>query len=148
MAKKYGFHRTAHCGEAQGPWSIWEAIEELDIERIDHGVQAIYDEKLMTYLAERKLPLALCPTINIVPDIFPSIEEHPIKKLMDKGITLTVNSDDPAYIAGNLISEYKKVVDVFGLSYDDVVNLMRNSYQISFAGKGYQEQFENWLATN
>ncbi|MCC8180198.1 MAG: adenosine deaminase [Planctomycetes bacterium] len=127
-----GFGITIHAGE-EGPADyVREAVEMLDADRIDHGVASIDDPALVTDLARRKIPLTVCPISNIRLNNIASLDRHPVKKLMDAGVAVTINSDDPsyfdAYVAENLIQCQR----CFNLSKDDIAGLARNGFVGSF----------------
>jgi len=92
-AKKKGFRLHAHAGEAAGPESVWGAIRTLNAERIGHGVRSVEDEELMSYLRETQIPVEVCPTSNLRTKIYSVIEEHPIRKMYDSGLNISINSD-------------------------------------------------------
>ena len=101
-AIKYGFITVAHAGEEGPPEYIWEALNLLNVKRIDHGVQCLKDEKLVEKLSENQIPLTVCPLSNIKLRVFNKLEDHSLKKMLDKKLMVMVNSDDPAYFGGYL----------------------------------------------
>ncbi len=105
-AKKAGMPCILHAGETVGPKSIWEAIEVANTRRIGHGVRAIEDNKLMDYLKKKQIPLEVCMTSNLCLKVYPSIKEHSITKLMEKGLYVTINSDDPPLFNTTLTNEF------------------------------------------
>jgi adenosine deaminase len=119
-ARKLGLHTTAHAGEAAGARSIWGAIEALQVERIGHGVRAIEDERLLAYLARTRLPLEVCPTSNVCTGVMPNLAEHPLLRLIERGLAVTINSDDPAMFGTSLTEEYRQAVKVCSLSHEQV----------------------------
>jgi adenosine deaminase len=131
-AAQLGFRRVAHVGEDEGPESVWDAINSLSLDRIDHGVRSIEDDKLVAHLVETQIPLTVCPVGNVALKIFPDMTSHSIKPLMDAGVFVTVNSDDPAMVKADLIDNYVQVTDTFDLTFDDVERLARNSFEASF----------------
>lgn len=110
-AKEYGYKLVAHAGEEADVSYINEALNLLHIERIDHGVQAIHSETLMQRLKEEQIPLTVCPNSNIELKVFDSYKEHNIKKLLDYGLNITVNSDDPAYFKGYLNQNFFNLIE-------------------------------------
>ena len=106
QARHYGFRTTAHAGEAAGASSIWGAILDLKVDRIGHGTRAFEDESLLDYLAEHQIPLEMCPISNVCTGVIEKIESHPIKKYIDHGIIVTVNTDDPKMFNNSLAEEY------------------------------------------
>ncbi len=132
QAKKLGLKFTIHAGEADGPESIWDAIS-FGANRIGHGIRAVEDDKLMDYLAKEKLPLELCPTSNVCTAVYPNLSEYPLRKLLDRGIVVTINTDDPAIENIILREEYEKLIALFSLSSSEVYALIKNSIEASFA---------------
>jgi adenosine deaminase len=126
-ARRLGFHVTAHAGEAAGPESIWGAIRSLQIERIGHGARAVEDDKLLAYLAETKLPLELCPLSNVRTGVVRSIEEHPLRKLFDSGVFITINTDDPKMFGNSLAEEYRLLAERLGFSRPELRSLILNA---------------------
>jgi adenosine deaminase len=131
-AKELGLHRVAHAGEDVGPESVWDALDSLGVERIDHGVRSIDDPKLIEHLRATQTPLTVCPLSNVALKVYPSLADHPIKKMMDSGVFVTINSDDPPMFHSNLLDNYEAVADTFDLGPDDVQRLARASYSGSF----------------
>jgi adenine deaminase len=131
-AEELHLHRVAHAGEDVGPESVWDAIESLHVERVDHGVRSIEDDKLVAYLAQAQLPLTVCPLSNVALKVYPSLADHPVKRLYDRGVLVTVNSDDPPMFHTDLLDNYVAVADTFNLTPGDVERLARNSFAASF----------------
>jgi adenine deaminase len=131
-ARAAGLQLVAHAGEEGPPEYIYEALDQLKVVRIDHGVRSEHDPKLCARLAREQIPLTVCPLSNIKLKVFRSMAEHNLKRLLDKGLCVTVNSDDPAYFGGYVAANYRAVVDALGLSRDDIVHLARNSIAASF----------------
>ena len=131
-AIKEGFLTVAHAGEEGPPEYIWDSLNLLKVKRIDHGVQCLKDDKLVNNLKENNIPLTVCPLSNIKLCVFDKLENHNLKKMLDKGLRVMVNSDDPAYFGGylntNLIEAYKAL----NLSLDEVKILIQNSFKSSF----------------
>jgi adenine deaminase len=131
-ARASGYHAVAHAGE-EGPVEyIQEALDVLHVVRIDHGVRTIDDPALELRLAGSGVPLTMCPLSNLELQVTPDLTQHPLKRLMDAGVQVTVNSDDPAYFGGYLAANYDAVQNALGLGYDDVVHLARNSITASW----------------
>jgi adenosine deaminase len=130
-ALEAGFDAVAHAGE-EGPSAyIAEVLDVLGVSRVDHGVAAIQDPALMRRLAVEDVPLTMCPLSNLELKVTPDLKEHPLKKLLDAGLAVTVNSDDPAYFGGYLLDNYLAVERALGLSRDDLAQLARNSITAS-----------------
>lgn len=128
-----GLRRTVHAGESSGPEGVRDAIDLLGADRIDHGVRAIEDPSLIAVLAERAIPLGICPTSNLSLGVYPSIEQHPIERLRAAGVRVSVNTDDPVLLSANLIGEYQLCRRAFGWSDEIVRAVARTSIEASFA---------------
>lgn len=133
-AGKAGLGRTVHAGESSGPEGVWDAVELLGADRIDHGVRAIDDERLVALLADRRIPLGICPTSNIVLGLYPSIVEHPVERLRAAGVRISVDTDDPALLGADLIGEYALCRKAFGWTDEITRAVARTSIEASFAG--------------
>ena len=129
---KEGFLTVAHAGE-EGPSNyIWEALELLKVKRIDHGVQCLKDAKLVLKLRDEQIPLTVCPLSNVKLCVFEKLEDHNLKRLLDKGLMVTVNSDDPAYFGGYINKNLIECQKALNLSMEDVKRLAINSFKSSF----------------
>ena len=131
-ATEAGFRAVAHAGEEGPPAYIREALDLLHVERIDHGVRCESDDDLCWRLAAEHIPLTVCPLSNIKLGVFPRMEDHNLKRLLDRGLRITVNSDDPAYFGGYIVDNYVAAQRALGLTRDDIVALARNSFAASF----------------
>ena len=131
-ATKEGFLTVAHAGEEGPPEYIWDSLNLLNVKRIDHGVQCLKDEKLVKKLKEKNIPLTVCPLSNIKLCVFDKLENHNLKKMLDKGLRVMVNSDDPAYFGGYLNTNLIEVSKALNLNLDDVRTLIQNSFKSSF----------------
>jgi len=131
-AREAGLLAVAHAGEEGPPSYIWEAIEILKARRIDHGVRCVEDDRLVGRLADEQIPLTVCPLSNVKLRVFPTLEQHNLKRLLDRGLLVTVNSDDPAYFGGYVADNYEATAAALRLSRADVVTLARNSFIASF----------------
>ena len=132
QAMKEGFLTVAHAGEEGPAEYIWEALDLLKVKRIDHGVQCLKDKKLVQKLREKQIPLTVCPLSNVKLCVFEKLENHNLKKLLDKGLMVTVNSDDPAYFGGYINKNLIECQKVLNLSAEDVKKLAVNSFKSSF----------------
>ena len=131
-AREAGLHAVAHAGE-EGPAAyVAGAIDALGAERIDHGVRAEDDPAVVERLVREQIPLTMCPLSNLKLKVFDRIEKHSLKRLLDLGVMVTVNSDDPAYFGGYVVDNYLAVADGLGLGDDDLARLARNSIVASF----------------
>jgi adenosine deaminase len=126
-ARALGLRTTAHAGEVAGPESVWGAIRALKVERIDHGLRAVDDPSLMAYLAERRLPVTSCPGSNVATGAVASLEEHPIRRLMEAGVIVSVSTDDPAMFGLALAGEFAALQSTFRLTDADVRTLTLNA---------------------
>jgi len=141
-AKKHGLRLSVHAGEARGPSSVWDALRILGAERIGHGVRAIEDEALVSYLAESRICLEVCPTSNLKTGIYPSYDAHPVKALYKAGVPITINTDDPTFFGTTLKDEYVHVLKT-GMKADDILQLIKNGFQYAFLPK---QEIETYLA--
>ncbi|NDY74236.1 adenosine deaminase [Desulfobacter hydrogenophilus] len=131
-ARKEGFLTVAHAGEEGPAEYIWEAIKDLKVQRIDHGVRALEDKSLINELKRRQIPLTICPLSNIKLCVFKNMQEHSFKKLFDQGLCVTVNSDDPAYFGGYVVENYLALQNAFQLTRKDITQLAINSFNAAF----------------
>jgi len=143
-----GLRRTVHAGESSGPEGVWDAVNLLGADRIDHGVRAIEDATLVSMLADRQIPLGVCPTSNLVLRVYPSIQEHPIEKLRSAGVRVCVNTDDPALLGASLIGEYALCRHAFGWTDEMTKSVARTSIDASFASAEAKarllEELKSW----
>ena len=142
-AIEYGFITVAHAGEEGPPEYMWEALNLLNVKRIDHGVQCLKDEKLVEKLSKNQIPLTVCPLSNIKLRVFNKLEEHNLKKMLDKKLMVMVNSDDPAYFGGYLNQNLIETQAALNLSKDEVKTLLVNSFKSSFLN---EEQKKEWIS--
>ncbi|MAD43034.1 MAG: adenosine deaminase [Arcobacter sp.] len=140
-AKEQGFKLVAHAGEEADVSYIYEALDLLEIERIDHGVQSIKSDALMKRLKEEQIPLTVCPNSNIELKVFNNYKEHNIKKLLDYGLNVCVNSDDPAYFKGYLNQNFINLYENLELSKEDIITLVKNSFNSSFIDEELKKQY-------
>jgi adenosine deaminase len=131
-ARADGLHTVAHAGEEGDASYVWEALRELKVERIDHGIRAMEDPSLVAYLAQHRIPLTACPLSNVRLKAVSSLAAHPLPAMLDAGLLVTVNSDDPAYFGGYLDDNLAAVRAEFGLSTDQIATLAANSIEASF----------------
>jgi aminodeoxyfutalosine deaminase len=131
-AADQGLRLTCHAGESMGPESIWSAIRDLKAERIGHGLTAIQDPALMDYLAEHQIPIEICLSSNLRTGCCAAIEQHPLKQYLDRGLLVTLNTDDPEMFETSLNKEYQLAAQTFGLSDDQMIVLAENSLRAAF----------------
>lgn len=132
-AADQGLRLTCHAGESMGPESIWSAIRDLKTERIGHGLTAIQDPALMGYLAEHQIPIEVCLSSNLRTRCCISIENHPLAQYLDRGLMVTLNTDDPEMFETTLNGEYELAQQTFGLSNNDLILLAQNSRKAAFS---------------
>ena len=137
------FITVAHAGEEGPPEYMWEALNLLNVKRIDHGVQCLKDEKLIEKLSKSQIPLTVCPLSNIKLRVFNKLEDHNIKKMLDKKLMVMVNSDDPAYFGGYLNKNLIETQTALNLSHDEVKTLLINSFKSSFLN---EEKKRQWIS--
>ena len=142
QAIKEGFLTVAHAGEEGPPEYIWDSLDTLKVKRIDHGVQCLNDEKLVKRLSAEQIPLTVCPLSNVKLCVFDKLENHNLKRMLDKGLRVMVNSDDPAYFGGYLNKNLIETSKALNLDFQDVKTLIENSFKSSFLEK---EKKEKWL---
>jgi len=140
-AKEHGYKLVAHAGEEGDISYIEDALELLHIERIDHGVQAINSDTLMQRLKQEQIPLTVCPNSNIELKVFENYKQHNIKQLLDYGLNVTVNSDDPAYFKGYMNQNFFNLVDNIALTKEDIVKLVKNSFNSSFIDEKLKQEY-------
>ncbi|MCL6100252.1 MAG: adenosine deaminase [Bacteroidetes bacterium] len=132
LAKAKGFITVAHAGEEGPAEYVWETINYLNVSRIDHGNNSLQDESLVAELSKMKTPLTVCPLSNLKLKVVKDMKNHPLKKMMQKGLMVTVNSDDPAYFGGYINDNYSAVTRALDLSNEDIYRIARNSFAASF----------------
>ncbi len=141
---KEGYKIVAHAGEEGDCSYIWEAINLLHVNRIDHGIACDEDAKLVDFLIEKQIPLTVCPLSNVKLKAVKCMQEHNIATLLRQGVLVTVNSDDPAYFGGYVNENYEAIVDALSLSEAELKELVKNSFKASFLSA---EQKENYIAS-
>ena len=142
QAIKEGFLTVAHAGEEGPSEYISDSLDILKVKRIDHGVQCLNDEKLVNRLSSEKIPLTVCPLSNVKLCIFDKLENHSLKKMLDKGLRVMVNSDDPAYFGGYLNENLIEISKALNLDLQNVKILIENSFKSSFLD---EDEKKNWL---
>lgn len=142
-AIKEGYLTVAHAGEEGPPSYIWEALDLLKIKRIDHGVRALEDEKLLQRIIDEKIPLTVCPLSNLKLCVVKDLKDHNLKKLLERGVKVTINSDDPAYFGGYANQNYLETAEALGLNSQHLKTLAANSFEASFIDESLKQQ---WIA--
>lgn len=139
-ARYAGLVPVAHAGEEGPPGYVREALDLLLVQRIDHGIRAMEDDDLVARLVEERIPLTVCPLSNVALRVVDRLEDHPLPAMLEAGLLVTVNSDDPAYFGGYVGDNYAAVRDRLGLSDDDLVTLARNSVEASLLSDDRKRQ--------
>lgn len=140
LARQAGYRTTNHAGEFGGPDSIRDSLDHLPISRLGHGVRAIEDSLLIEEIADRKIPLELCPGSNVSTGLYPSRAEHPFRRLLEAGCVVTLNSDDPPFFATSIGHEYEEAARHYGLSDTDLTQITRNAVEASFCDGSLKQE--------
>jgi adenosine deaminase len=150
QAAAAGLHRVAHGGESAGAESVRGAVEALGAERVGHGVRILEDDSVVELVRDRRIPLEVCPTSNVMTGVVSSIEHHPLPALLAEGLVVTLNSDDPAMFDSPLAGEYHVAREVFGMDDESLADLARAGIRASFAPPELKDRLEadvgEWLA--
>lgn len=134
-AKKAGFKIVAHAGEEGPPEYVWEALDAINVNRVDHGNRSLEDDKLVKRLVKEEMPLTVCPLSNLKLCVVKDMKKHPLKKMLDLNLKATINSDDPAYFGGYMNENFKAVTNALGLTKKDLEKISRNSIEASFLNR-------------
>jgi adenosine deaminase len=145
LARRQGFAAVAHAGEEGPPEYIWQALRLLKVDRIDHGVRCLEDAALVRYLAKRQVPLTVCPLSNVKLRVFEDLAQHNLKRLLQLGLCVTVNSDDPAYFGGYIEENFRAIAQAQKLDFQDIYRLAHNAFQASFLGQAEKQNCLNEL---
>ena len=132
-ARAAGLRCVPHAGETTGPQTVWDALRLLGAERIGHGTSSVQDPELLAYLAEHRIPLEVCPTSNVATGAVPSLDQHPVGRLREAGVVVTINSDDPPMFGTSLNQEYAVAADLLDLEAAGLADLARTAVDVSFA---------------
>jgi len=146
-AKELGFKAVAHAGEEGPAQYIWDSLNILHIDRLDHGNRSLSDDKLVAELIERNMALTICPLSNDKLQLVKDMKHHPIKKMLELGLKATVNSDDPAYFGGYVNANFKAITDSLNLNKEDLYQLARNSFEASFVSDERKQEMIQTLDT-
>ena len=142
LAHAHGLRLVAHAGEEGPPAYVWSALDVLKVERIDHGVQSIHDAALMQRLVDTQMPLTVCPLSNLKLCVFGQLAEHNLGQMLEAGVRVTINSDDPAYFGGYLLENYLQTFAALHLGAPQAYRLAANSIEASFAP---EEDKHRWM---
>ncbi|AMC10404.1 adenosine deaminase [Lutibacter profundi] len=149
---KEGYIPVAHAGEEGSADYVWEAIDLLGIKRIDHGNNSLQDDKLIAEIIKRDMALTVCPLSNTALQVVDDLKNHPLKKMIDLGLKVTINSDDPAYFGGQVNKNYSDIQKALNLTKKDLYLLAKNSFQYSFldenSKKNYIKELDNYYLNN
>jgi adenosine deaminase len=132
-ARAEGLLAVAHAGEEGPPEYIWQALDLLKVSRIDHGVRAWEDQRLMQRLIDEQIPLTVCPLSNTKLKVYGNMSEHPILKMLEQGALVTVNSDDPAYFGGYMTENFAALHQALDMSHEQAERLAENSFKARLA---------------
>ncbi|MBI3732450.1 MAG: adenosine deaminase [Chloroflexi bacterium] len=132
QARQMGFRTSAHAGEAAGAASIWGAIRSLRVDRIGHGTRAVEDDALLDALAAQHIPIELCPLSNVRTRVVPSLAAHPVRRYFERGLVISVNTDDPQMFDNSLAEELQLLETQFGFSRDEIRGLILRSIEASW----------------
>ncbi len=142
IAEGAGLHLTCHAGELAGPESIRAALDAFSLKRIGHGVRCHEDPELVTELADRQIPLELCPSSNVFIGIFGSLDDHPFRDYFDQGLKVTLNTDDPAFFDTDIRREYERIADTHNLSPADLLTISRNAVDAAFCDDATKQRLK------
>ena len=134
-ARNMGLLSVAHAGEEGPAEYVWTAIKDLKVSRVDHGVRSIDDQKLMNYLVQNRIPLTVCPLSNTKLCVFENMSQHNVLQMLEMGVCVTVNSDDPAYFGGYMTENFVALAESLNMSNKQAVQLVKNSVEASFASE-------------
>lgn len=146
-ARRMGFHVTAHAGEAAGTESIWSAIGHLQVERIGHGTRACEDPELLDYLRKHGTPLELCPVSNVCTGVVSTLAEHPIREYFERGLVISVNTDDPMMFGTSLDKEYELLVEECGFTRQEICQLILLAIKSSWLSENRKTSLATRFAT-
>ena len=141
FAQAQGLLTVCHAGEEGPPEYVYEALDLLHVRRIDHGVRAEEDEALMARLIAEQMPLTVCPLSNLKLKVFPEMAKHNLRRMLQRGVLVTVNSDDPAYFGGYMNRNFEALAEALDLSAEEIKNLCANSFRASFLSEAEKEEW-------
>jgi adenosine deaminase len=142
-ARRHGFHTTAHSGEVGGAGSMWDVIHHLRVERIGHGTHAEEDGRLVDYLAKEQIPLEICPLSNVRTGVVKSIAEHPVRRYFERGLVVTINTDDPQMFGNSLAEEYRMLEERLGFSRKEICALILQGIRASWLSQEKKQRLIN-----
>jgi len=139
-ARSEGLLTVAHAGEEGPPEYIWQALDLLGVRRVDHGVRCTEDDRLVERLVAEQTPLTVCPFSNVKLRVFPDLRQHNFRELLDRGLLVTINSDDPAYFGGYVADNYIGTAAALDLTAEQMIQVARNSFVASFLPEAEQQE--------
>lgn len=131
-AREFGLRAVAHAGEEGPPEYVWSALDDLGVERVDHGVRSLEDSKLVERLVADRIPLTVCPSSNVALRVVDRFEDHPMESMLDAGLVVSANSDDPAYFGGYIGDNYLALANHLGFSRQQLAQVAANSIESTF----------------
>jgi adenosine deaminase len=143
--REAGVKIIAHAGEEAGPEYIWSAINDIKVDRIDHGIQCLKDERLVEHLQETQIPLTVCPQSNVSLKIFSEMKDHVLPLMLKKGLNVSIHSDDPAHFDSYLTENILSIYDETSVTFNDVIQMNRNAIQSSFASESRKSEIMKQL---
>jgi adenosine deaminase len=146
-AREAGLASVPHAGQTVGPESIWGALRDLGAERIGHGVRCLEDGALVQELRERRIPLEVCPTSNVCLAVFSDLASHPLPRMIEQGLFVTINSDDPPMFNTSLTNEYREIAKVFILDIEMIGQLAWNGLRASILPEAKRQSLEEQFRT-
>jgi len=151
LARAHGLRCVAHAGEEGPPEYVWQALELLNVSRIDHGIRSLEDDELVDYLVENKIPLTVCPFSNVRLRVVDRLDDHPLPTMLARGLLVNINSDDPAYFGGYLDDNFRGLQQTFGLDAQVMAALSRNAVDAAFLTDAQRapllDEISVWLAS-
>ncbi|TFD86345.1 adenosine deaminase [Cryobacterium serini] len=132
LAHAHGLKCVAHAGEEGPPEYVWQAVQLLEVSRVDHGIRSLEDPLLVDYLVQHNIPLTVCPLSNVRLRVVDTLADHPLPAMLERGLTVTINSDDPAYFGGYIDDNFTAITDAFALSADQLATLATNAIHAAF----------------
>lgn len=146
VARECGLRLTAHAGETSGPESVWNALNVLGAHRIGHALSAHRDERLIEELIKRQVPVDVCLTSNLKTGCLTNLRDHPLRSYFDRGMLVSLNTDDPALFGTNLNREYLLAHEVFGFSGEELTRLAQSSFQAAFLSQEEKQPYLDLFA--
>lgn len=144
-ARELGLRTSAHAGEAAGPESVWGAIRALKVDRIGHGTRASEDPTLVEHLGSQRIPVEMCPVSNLRTGVVSSLAEHPIRRFFDRGLLVSVNTDDPKMFDTSLTEEYLALTRELDFTYEEIIELVRRAIDSTWANESTKKRLHRKL---